>query len=100
MSHHCHATQCNVPTLPEMFMCKRHWFTLPKKFRVTSKTSTLPRTTEVMFDKWTFGVEAPDATFAAAVPAGYERVQVVVGKPETTGSAPSASAPASGSPGK
>jgi len=47
---------------------------LPKKFRITSKTSTHPRTTEVMFDKWTFGAEVPDATFAAAVnmPARYE----------------------------
>ena len=73
---------------------------LPKKFRITSKTSTHPRTTEVIFDKWTFGAEVPDATFAAAVPPGYERVQVVVGKPQATGSAPSASEPAASSPSK
>jgi len=60
---------------------------LPKKFRVSAKTSTRPRTTEVMFDKWTFGVEAPDAAFAAEVPAGYERVPVVVGRAQTPGSA-------------
>jgi hypothetical protein len=73
---------------------------LPKKFRITSKADTRPRTTEVMFNKWTVGVDAPDATFAAVVPAGYEHVQVVVGKPRTTGSASSASAPAEGSPSK
>lgn len=28
--HHCHAMGCNVSTRPEMFMCKRHWFMLPK----------------------------------------------------------------------
>jgi hypothetical protein len=70
---------------------------LPKKFRVTSKTSTRPRTTEVVFDKWTLGGEAPDATFAPEVPAGYERVQIVVGKAATTGSAPSPPAPAASS---
>ena len=36
-----------------------------------------------MFDKWTFGVEAPDAAFAAEVPAGYEHMPIVVGKPRT-----------------
>ena len=51
-----------------------------------------------MFDKWTFGVEAPDATFAAAVPAGYERIPIVVGKPRTTTSTPSPAAPAASSP--
>ena len=71
---------------------------LPKKFRITSKTSTRRRTTEVMFDTWTLGIEASDATFAAEVPAGYERVQIVVGKAETPGSAPSPSAPAASSP--
>lgn len=31
--HTCHATDCNVRVPPEMFMCKRHWFSLPKKMR-------------------------------------------------------------------
>lgn len=69
---------------------------LPKKFRITKKTSTRPRTTEVVFNKWTFGVEASDATFVPNVPAGYERVQLVVGA-ETTGPA-SPSTPAASSP--
>lgn len=33
MTHHCHATQCKVKVPPEMFMCKRHWFMLPKSMR-------------------------------------------------------------------
>lgn len=33
MSHHCHATGCEVKTPPEMFMCKRHWFALPSRMR-------------------------------------------------------------------
>jgi hypothetical protein len=33
MSHTCHATNCAVRTSPEMFMCKRHWFALPKAMR-------------------------------------------------------------------
>lgn len=28
MAHHCHATNCTTPVPPEMFMCKRHWFSL------------------------------------------------------------------------
>lgn len=31
--HTCHATGCNKPVPPEMFMCKKHWFTLPKHLR-------------------------------------------------------------------
>ena len=33
MSHHCHATGCKVNVPPEMFMCRRHWFSLPKRMR-------------------------------------------------------------------
>lgn len=33
MAHHCHATGCSVKVPPEMFMCKRHWFSLPKAMR-------------------------------------------------------------------
>ena len=33
MSHHCHATGCNVAVPPEMFACKRHWYLLPKRLR-------------------------------------------------------------------
>jgi len=33
MSHHCHATNCNIEVIPEMFMCRKHWFMLPKTIR-------------------------------------------------------------------
>ncbi len=33
MAHHCHATACSVEVPPEMFMCRKHWFSLPKTLR-------------------------------------------------------------------
>ena len=33
MAHTCHATACTKRVPPEMFMCKRHWFILPKSIR-------------------------------------------------------------------
>ena len=67
---------------------------LPKKFVVTSKASTPARTTEVTFDKWSYGADVPAAAFTPEVPAGYERVQIVVGAPETpTSPAAPAAAP-------
>lgn len=33
MSHHCHAADCPIEVRPEMFMCKKHWFSLPKRLR-------------------------------------------------------------------
>lgn len=33
MAHHCHATGCNVAVPPRMFMCRRHWYSLPKAMR-------------------------------------------------------------------
>ena len=33
MAHTCHATGCTKNVPPEMFMCKRHWFSLPKSIR-------------------------------------------------------------------
>lgn len=32
-THTCHAQNCTVPVPPKMFMCKRHWFMLPKATR-------------------------------------------------------------------
>lgn len=67
---------------------------LPKKFRITDKTSGRPTTTEVAFNAWTLGVEVSDATFVAEVPAGYERIQLVVGAAESPApSEPEASSP-------
>jgi len=31
--HTCHATGCKRPVPPRMFMCRRHWFMLPKGHR-------------------------------------------------------------------
>lgn len=31
--HHCHAPGCEVAVPPKMFMCKRHWFALPREMR-------------------------------------------------------------------
>lgn len=31
--HRCHARHCNTPVPPKMFMCKRHWYMLPKAKR-------------------------------------------------------------------
>jgi hypothetical protein len=33
MSHHCHATACRAPVPPAMFMCRPHWFSVPKRLR-------------------------------------------------------------------
>lgn len=33
MSHTCHAQSCPVEVPPKMFMCKRHWYMLPKAYR-------------------------------------------------------------------
>ena len=33
MAHLCHAKGCPAPVPPKMFMCKPHWFMLPKATR-------------------------------------------------------------------
>ena len=33
MAHVCHAEQCNTPVPPKMFMCRKHWYTVPKPLR-------------------------------------------------------------------
>ena len=33
MAHTCHATDCPKGVPPEMFMCRTHWFSLPKRMR-------------------------------------------------------------------
>lgn len=32
-AHTCHATACDKPVPPEMFMCRPHWFSLPRFMR-------------------------------------------------------------------
>lgn len=33
MNHTCHATKCTTAVPPRMFMCKTHWYMLPKAMR-------------------------------------------------------------------
>lgn len=33
MPHTCHAIGCNTAVPPKLFMCRKHWFMLPKKHR-------------------------------------------------------------------
>ena len=33
MTHTCHAKNCQKAVPPKMFMCKTHWFALPKEHR-------------------------------------------------------------------
>ncbi len=33
MAHTCHAIGCKAVVPPEMFMCKKHWFTVPQALR-------------------------------------------------------------------
>lgn len=32
-AHLCHARGCEAPVPPRMFMCRRHWFMVPKAMR-------------------------------------------------------------------
>ena len=64
---------------------------LPKKYRVTDKTLTPPRTVEVVFNRWQLGAAVTDAAFAPVVPPGYERIPLAVQAEE--GAAPAPSAP-------
>ena len=31
--HTCHARNCKTPVPPKKFMCRKHWFMLPKEMR-------------------------------------------------------------------
>lgn len=33
MAHTCHARSCKTAVPPKMFMCKKHWYMLPKEMR-------------------------------------------------------------------
>lgn len=33
MAHTCHAAACEIGVPPEMLMCRRHWFMLPRVLR-------------------------------------------------------------------
>ena len=68
MSHRCHATGCTVEVPPEMFMCKRHWLSLPKKLRSLVWTNYRPG----QCDDWGISHEYADAA--------REAVRYVAGK--------------------
>lgn len=42
-AHTCHAAGCATAVPPKMFMCKRHWYTLPKKLRDSIWSEYTPR---------------------------------------------------------
>ena len=61
MGHTCHATGCKVNVPPEMFMCKNHWFSLPKQYR-----DEIWRTyRKGQCDDWQISSEYADAARAA-----------------------------------
>lgn len=33
MSHLCHALRCKVEVPPAMFMCRKHWYMVPRQMR-------------------------------------------------------------------
>lgn len=33
VEHLCHAKGCKTPVPPKLFMCQRHWFTVPRPLR-------------------------------------------------------------------
>ncbi len=51
---------------------------LPKRYRVTDKTLTPPRTIEAIFHNWQLDATVAETGFDAVVPAGYERVPIAV----------------------
>lgn len=41
--HTCHAFGCPIEIPPKLFMCKKHWFSLPKKLRTRIWAEYQPR---------------------------------------------------------
>lgn len=61
MSHHCHATDCPREVPPEMFMCRSHWFSLPKRMRDAIWRTYRPG----QCDDWNISREYSEAAKAA-----------------------------------
>lgn len=55
--HRCHATGCQAAVPPEMLMCKRHWFSLPKHLRDAVRRTYRPG----QCDDWRISSEYADA---------------------------------------
>ena len=34
MTHKCHAVNCDIEIKPKLFMCRKHWFSLPLETRI------------------------------------------------------------------
>lgn len=72
MSHHCHATACTVPVPPEMFMCRRHWFTVPKLMRDRIWRAYRAGQCDDMNPSSDYCIAAKDAVIAVAKKEGVE----------------------------
>lgn len=42
MKHTCHAKRCTVSVPPKMFMCKRHWYMVPRDLRAAIWATYVP----------------------------------------------------------
>ncbi len=42
MNHTCHATACKVNVPPKMFMCKKHWYMVPRDLRLAIWAAYVP----------------------------------------------------------
>lgn len=61
MPHTCHATDCDVKVAPQMFMCRRHWYMLPKAMRDAIWRTYRPG----QCDDWNISHEYAEAARAA-----------------------------------
>lgn len=61
MAHHCHATGCETRVPPAMFMCRHHWFSLPKPMRDAIWRTYRPG----QCDDWNISHEYAEAARAA-----------------------------------
>jgi hypothetical protein len=68
MSHTCHAQDCNVPVPPKMFMCRSHWYRLPKSYRDRVWATYMP------------GQEIRKDPTAAYMVASYEAIKWIAEK--------------------
>ena len=61
MAHTCHATGCKVAVPPKLFMCKRHWYSLPMELRQEIYRTYRPG----QCDDWAISREYSEAAKAA-----------------------------------
>lgn len=63
MSHHCHATACKTAVPPEMLMCRKHWYMVPKAVRARVLATYRPG----QCDDWRPSAEYCEAAKVAVV---------------------------------